>query len=78
MKWDKVGWAKERGGLGFRDWEWFNLALLAKQDWRLLQDPNSLAAKILKEKYHPNGVFLEACLGRQPSYIWRSLWNARK
>jgi hypothetical protein len=74
IKWDGL----RRGGLGFRDLEWFNLALLAKQGWRLIQNPNSLVARILKEKYHPNVKFLEAHMGRKPSYIWRSLWNARQ
>jgi hypothetical protein len=77
MSWSKMGRTKERGGLGFRDLEWFNLALLAKQGWRIIQNPNSLASKILKEKYFPQESFLNAQLGRQPSYIWRSFWNAR-
>lgn len=34
------------------------MALLVKQGWRLLQNPDSLAAKILKEKYYPHGTFL--------------------
>lgn len=72
MSWQKLGRAKEKGGLGFRDLEWFNMALLAKQGWRLLENPDRLASKILKEKYHPHGTFLEATLGRQPSYVWRS------
>ena len=46
MSWSKMGKGKERGGLGFRDLESFNLALLAKQEWRLLQNPDSLVAKI--------------------------------
>jgi hypothetical protein len=78
MSWSKLGRPKDRGGLGFRDLEWFNLALLAKQGWRLLQNPDSLVAKILKEKYYPHSEFLDASLGRQPSYVWRSFWNARR
>jgi ribonuclease HI len=77
MNWSKMGRAKEKGGLGFRDIELFNMALLAKQGWRLLQQPNSLVAQIFKEKYYPNGSFLDSNLGRQPSYAWRSIYNAK-
>lgn len=77
MSLSKMGRTKERGGLGFRDLEWFNLALLAKQGWRIIQNPSSLAPIILKEKYFPQASFLNAQLGHQPSFIWQSFWNAR-
>jgi hypothetical protein len=77
MSWSKLGRTNERGGLGFRDLEWFNLALLAKQGWRIFQNPDSLASKILKEKYFPQASFLNTQLCRRPSFIWRSFWNGR-
>lgn len=34
-------------------------------------------ARVLKAKYFRNSSFLEASLGHNPRYIWRSLWNSR-
>ena len=73
MSWDKMCRTKEKGGLGFRDLGDFNLALLAKQGWRLINDKDSLCAKILKARYYANKDFLEVDLGYNPSFTWRSI-----
>lgn len=78
MSWERMGKPKEKGGLGYRDFESFNLALLAKQGWRLIQYPNSLVARIYKEKYYSQCTLLEIPLGKRPSYAWRSIWNLEK
>ena len=39
---------KNADGLGFKDLEAFNKALLGKQVWRLLTKPNLLVSKVLK------------------------------
>lgn len=64
---------KERGGLGFRDLHSFNLAMLAKQVWQLLENLDSLCAQILRAKYYPNGKLLEAKMKRGNSYTWQSI-----
>ncbi|VVA33995.1 PREDICTED: reverse mRNAase [Prunus dulcis] len=46
--WKKLCLAKKVGGLGFRDLSNFNLALLAKQSWRIILNPQAAWVKILK------------------------------
>lgn len=75
---EQIGQILAEGGLGFRDVEVFNLALLAKQGWRLIQYPDSLVARVMREKYFPIGSFLKASLGKAPSYAWRSIHQARE
>jgi hypothetical protein len=77
MSWEKMRISKAKGGLGFRDLEVFNKALLSKQIWRLLQSPNSLAAKILKAKYYPSSSILETSMGNCLSYMWKSFMVAQ-
>jgi hypothetical protein len=47
--------------------------MLAKQGRRLLTNPKSLCARVMKEKYYPNTPVLqtEACSG--VTYAWRSV-----
>ena len=68
---------KDSGGLGFRDLRSFNLALLAKQGWRLQTNSSSLFCRVYKAKYFPHYSFEEATMGRSPSYAWRSLMVAQ-
>lgn len=59
MSWERMIKPKRAGGIGFRDMHLFNLALLARQGWRLIQKPDSLCARVLKSKYYPNGNLLD-------------------
>ncbi|XP_019191707.1 PREDICTED: uncharacterized protein LOC109186235 [Ipomoea nil] len=71
--WRKLCEPKLRGGLGFKRLHEFNLALLAKQGWRIVIHLDSLVSRLLKAKYFPNCGFMEAKIGGIPSYIWRSI-----
>jgi hypothetical protein len=51
----------------------FNLAMLGKQDWKLLTNHDTTLAQVFKAKYYPNEGFLDAKLDHNPSYVWRSI-----
>lgn len=69
---------KEAGGLGFRQLRNFNISMLAKQGWRLVNNDNPLVTMCMHAKYYPNGHFLSAKLGTNPSYMWRSIFAAQE
>ncbi|XP_050238466.1 uncharacterized mitochondrial protein AtMg00310-like [Mercurialis annua] len=76
--WDKLCLPKNLGGMGFRKLRDFNLAMLSKQGWKLLSSPNSLVYRVFHAKYFYNSDFLNAKLGANPSYVWRSLMAAQE
>jgi hypothetical protein len=78
MSWSRMSLSKERGGMGFRDLQYFNRALLAKQVWRLWKMEDSLTARIMKAKYYPSCSIFEAQLSNKSSYAWRSILKARE
>ena len=51
-KWEKMCVPREEGEIGFHMIHEFNLALLAKQLWSLVQFPDSLVPRVLREKYY--------------------------
>ena len=63
--------------MGFRDLQDFNLAMLAKQGWRLIQQQDSLLFKCFKARYFPRFNFLEASDVLNSSYVWKSLMAAQ-
>ena len=71
---DKVCKPKDLGGLGLYFTKARNLALLAKLNWRVMEDPDSLWAKTLIAKYCPNDIMDER-LGthRSGSSNWKGL-----
>ncbi|XP_048596484.1 uncharacterized mitochondrial protein AtMg00310-like [Brassica napus] len=76
--WKRVCLPKKEGGLGFRDLETFNQALLGKQVWRIMQNPNCLMARILQARYFPEGDILKATVKRKSSYAWKSIMYGKE
>ena len=77
VAWDKICVPVEEGGLGFRDFRDFNLALLAKQVWRLLTHTHSLIARVLKGRYFRHMNPLLTGKANSPSFGWNSLMAAK-
>ncbi|KAF7825477.1 putative protein phosphatase 2C 65 [Senna tora] len=76
--WHKLVKPKVEGGLGFKDFESFNLSLLAKQAWRMVESPNELWVQVLKGLYFPSEDFLSAKKGHKASWVWSSILEGRK
>ena len=77
LSWNNLCLPKCQGGLGFRDIENFNLALLGKQVWRFLHNTDSLCYKVFKAKYFPNGTIMDDDVKTKGSYAWQSILKAR-
>lgn len=55
--------------MGFCDIFAFNLAMLAKQAWRLIHNNQSLFYMVYKARYFSNYSFITAVLGSNPSFV---------
>jgi hypothetical protein len=73
IAWEKFTNSKSDGGLGFRDIQLFNQALLARQAWGLIERPDSLCARVLKAKYYPNGYLLDTAFPVNQSITWKAI-----
>ena len=59
--------------MGFRNLRAFSLAMLAKQGWKLLKEPDSLLHRCLKARCN----FLKAQDCHNSSYTWKSIVHAK-
>ncbi|KAL9676543.1 hypothetical protein QQ045_004757 [Rhodiola kirilowii] len=69
----KLQKVKEEGGLGLKNFQLLNLALIIKQAWRVFSKPELLLSKIYKARYSISTELLEAQIGSRPSWAWRSV-----
>ena len=76
VKWDKLCEAKEVGGLGFKEIEKFKDALLAKQVWHMINNPDSLCHRVFKARFFPESSILEVRDSNCGLYAWKSILSA--
>lgn len=64
--WISMTSQKKEGGMGFKDIQAFNRAMLAKRLWRILTKPNLLMSMVLKARHFKHNSSIDANAG----------WNA--
>lgn len=78
VAWDKVCKAKKEGGLGLRGMSKVNTASMARMGRKILSEPDSLWAAVLKGKYPQNSSLLECKATSNSSYTWRSVLRGQE
>jgi hypothetical protein len=78
LAWDKLAMPKNQGGMGFRDMQAFNVALLGKQAWRIIMKPDSLCSQVLRTRYLHNQELMTANAPRTASKTWRAILAGRE
>ncbi|WCJ35671.1 DNAse I-like superfamily protein [Euphorbia peplus] len=74
VNWDTVCRSRNSGGLGIRKTKEFNTALVAKLGWRILTEPDSLWARVLKAKYAKGSSGVDVFKFAQgQSSIWKAV-----
>lgn len=77
LSWEKLCLPKADGGMGFKNLECFNHALLAKQAWRFIHFEECLMTKVLTAKYLGADTFVHVQQSKNVSYAWKSLLYGR-
>ena len=77
MKWSTLCTSKLVGGMGFKDLQMFNNALLAKQVWRLFHQKDSLVYKVFQAKNFPGGSIFYAIIPSRCPHAWHSILQAK-
>lgn len=74
VAWDQVCLPKREGGLGVRSATTMNMAMLGKLGWRLMNDTESLWARVLRHKYKVGDMHDISWLKTKSS--WSSTWRS--
>ncbi|XP_058757341.1 uncharacterized protein LOC131630579 [Vicia villosa] len=74
VRWEDVCTPIDKGGLGLKNLEVFNIAILCKWKWRILEESNSFWYRMLKARYGDIKLrmFLEG--GKRDKYTSKSDW----
>ena len=77
VKWRALCRPNATRGMGFRELQNFNDAMLAKQVWCLLKNQDSLFFRFFKSKYFPHGSIFYAN-DNKGSFAWKNILKGRE
>ncbi|GKV01676.1 hypothetical protein SLEP1_g14215 [Rubroshorea leprosula] len=77
VRWDQVCKSRKMGGLGVKDLNSFNLALLGKWRWRLLWERDALWNRVVEAKYqvHKKRDYEGEDVKASSSEWWKAIWR---
>ncbi|XP_026400213.1 uncharacterized protein LOC113296089 [Papaver somniferum] len=78
LGWDALCSPKSEGGLGFRKYEPNNLAMLARNAWKIIENPDCLVGIVLKARYFHKTDFLNVACHADCSWTWRCLHTIKE
>lgn len=78
IAWDNLCKPKENGGLGLRSMSKSNISFMAKMGWKLLTEPESLWASVLRGKFIQQTHFFDSQSSPQASYTWKSIQKGKE
>lgn len=67
VKWDRLRTPKNEGGLGFKKFKSFNLALVAKNWWRIMSQSDIILSLLFKVVCAPHNYIFRAKKGYRSS-----------
>ncbi|GKV02024.1 hypothetical protein SLEP1_g14511 [Rubroshorea leprosula] len=80
VSWEKVCRSRKEGGLGVKDLDRFNMALLGKWRWRLVVEKEALWNRVVEAKYgvHKKRDWEGKNVKHNCSYWWKAVWKLDK
>ncbi|KAH1074146.1 hypothetical protein J1N35_026474 [Gossypium stocksii] len=73
LPWKNLCQPKGMGAIGIQDMRLFNIALLGRQVWRLVNNKESICFKVLSSKYFPDDNIFKAKRMDKALLTWLSI-----
>ena len=77
LSWEKLFTLKVFCCIGFKSFKAFNMAMVGKQAWKLVSNPDYLIMWLLKAKYFPWGNYYGAAIVHNSIYVLHNIYSVK-